>query len=69
MALYRLLRQGEATRVTSLMYLPPVFAVVLELAMFGVMPSALTVAGIVVTCAGVAMTVWSRKWKSSISSR
>lgn len=66
-ALYVLLRHGQATRVTSMMYLPPVFAVVLELAMFGVMPSVLMLAGIVVTCAGVAMTVWSRHWRSSIS--
>jgi drug/metabolite transporter (DMT)-like permease len=34
MALWWLLRHGEATRVTSMMYLPPVFAVALELAMF-----------------------------------
>ena len=57
--LHVLMRQGEATRVTSMMYLPPVFAVVLELAMFGVLPSALTLAGIAVACAGVGMTVWS----------
>ena len=58
-----LMRHGEATRVTSMMYLPPVFAVVLELAWFGVVPSALTIAGIAVTCAGVAMTVWRPAWK------
>ena len=58
-ALYFLLRHGAATRVTSMMYLPPVFAVVLELAMFGVLPSGLTFAGIALACAGVAMTVWS----------
>lgn len=69
MALYALLRHGEATRVTSMMYLPPVFAVALELAMFDVVPGALMLAGIAVTCAGVAMTVWSRPWRSSISSR
>ena len=69
MALYALLRHGEATRVTSMMYLPPVFAVVLELAMFDVVPGALMLAGIAVTCAGVAMTVWSKPWRSSISSR
>jgi drug/metabolite transporter (DMT)-like permease len=34
-ALYYLLRHGEAARVTSMMYLPPVFAVVLEAAWFG----------------------------------
>ena len=58
-ALYVLLRHGEATRVTGMMYLPPLFAVALELALFGVRPSALMLAGIAVTCAGVAMTVWS----------
>ena len=60
-ALHVLMRHGEATRVTSMMYLPPIFAVLLELAMFHVVPSALTLAGIAVTCTGVAMTVWTRK--------
>ena len=60
-ALHLLMRQGEATRVASMMYLPPVFAVVLEAAMFGLVPSALALAGIAVTCAGVAMVVWMRK--------
>jgi drug/metabolite transporter (DMT)-like permease len=66
-AFYYLLRHGGATRVTSMMYLPPVFAVVLEAAWFGVVPSALALAGIAVTCAGVAMTVWRPSWKSSPS--
>jgi|SRR5436190_16309858 len=60
-ALHLLMRHGEAMRVTSMMYLPPVFAVVLEAALFHVVPSGLALAGIVVTCAGVAMTVWSRR--------
>lgn len=60
-ALHVLMRHGEATRVTSMMYLPPIFAVVLELALFGLLPSALTLAGIAVTCVGVAMTVWTKK--------
>jgi drug/metabolite transporter (DMT)-like permease len=68
MALWWLLRHGEATRVTSMMYLPPVFAVVLELALFGLMPSGLMLAGIAITCAGVAMTVWTPRWNSSTSS-
>ena len=68
MALWWLLRHGEATRVTSMMYLPPVFAVVLELALFGLVPSGLMLAGIAVTCAGVAMTVWTPRWNSSTSS-
>jgi drug/metabolite transporter (DMT)-like permease len=67
-ALHYLMRQGEATRVAGMMYLPPVFAVALEAALFGVVPSGLALAGIAVTCAGVAMTVWSRRWRSSISS-
>jgi len=67
MALWWLLRHGEATRVTSMMYLPPVFAVVLELVMFELVPGGLMLAGIAVTCAGVAMTVWQKPWKSSTS--
>ena len=66
--LNHLMRRGEAARVASMMYLPPVFAVVLEAALFGVVPSGLALAGIALTCAGVAMTVWSRRWRSSISS-
>jgi drug/metabolite transporter (DMT)-like permease len=67
--LHFLMRRGEATRVASMMYLPPVFAVILELALFGVVPSGLSLIGMAVTCAGVAMTVWKKnKWKSSISS-
>jgi drug/metabolite transporter (DMT)-like permease len=56
--LYYLLRHGEAARVSGMMYLPPVFAVALELAFFGVAPSALMLAGMAVTCLGVAMIVW-----------
>lgn len=64
-----LMRHGDATRVASMMYLPPLFAVAAEAALFGVVPSGLALAGIAITCAGVAMTVWSRRWNSSISSR
>jgi drug/metabolite transporter (DMT)-like permease len=59
-ALHTLMRHGEATRVTSLMYLTPVFAVVLELLMFGVVPTPLSLAGIAVTCLGVAMVAWQQ---------
>lgn len=68
-ALYYLLRHGEATRVTSMMYLPPAFAVALEAALFGLLPSALTLFGMALACAGVAMTVWTPRWSSSTSSR
>jgi drug/metabolite transporter (DMT)-like permease len=67
-ALYWLTRHGEASRVTSMMYLPAVFAVLLELAVFGVAPGAVAAAGIGVTCLGVALTVWKPRWKSSTSS-
>jgi drug/metabolite transporter (DMT)-like permease len=66
-ALHTLMRHGEATRVTSLMYLTPIFAVVLELLMFGVIPTPLSLAGIAVTCLGVAMVAWKRERPVSIA--
>jgi drug/metabolite transporter (DMT)-like permease len=57
-ALHTLMRRGEATRVTSLLYLTPIIAVALEWAMFGVRPTLLTTLGIAVTCAGVALVAW-----------
>jgi len=57
-ALHTLMRRGEATRVTSLLYLTPIFAVALEWLLFSVVPTALTIVGIVVTCLGVALVAW-----------
>ena len=57
-ALHTLMRRGEATRVTSLLYLTPIIAVALEWAMFGVQPTPLTAIGIAITCAGVALVAW-----------
>jgi drug/metabolite transporter (DMT)-like permease len=57
-ALHTLMRRGEATRVTSLLYLTPIFAVVLEWLLFGVVPTALTAVGMAVACAGVALVAW-----------
>ena len=54
-ALHTLMRRGQATRVTSLLYLTPLIAVALEWLLFAVQPSALTQLGVVVTCAGVAL--------------
>lgn len=54
-ALHTLMRHGEAARVTSLLYLTPIFAVALEYLMFDVVPSALSALGIAITCAGVAL--------------
>ncbi|MCR5868722.1 DMT family transporter [Aquincola sp. J276] len=53
--LHWLMRRGHATRVTSLLFLTPIVAVVLEWAMYGVVPTALSALGIVVTTAGVAL--------------
>jgi drug/metabolite transporter (DMT)-like permease len=57
-ALHTLMRRGQATRVTSMIYLTPIVAVVLELAMFGVVPTSLSIAGIAITCLGVALVAW-----------
>ena len=57
-ALHTLMRRGQATRVTSLLYLTPIIAVVLEWIMFDVRPTLLTTLGIAVTCAGVALVAW-----------
>ena len=64
-ALHTLMRRGQATRVTSLLYLTPVFPVVLELALFGVVPSALSSVGIAVTCCGVALVAWRKAAQST----
>jgi drug/metabolite transporter (DMT)-like permease len=57
-ALHTLMRRGQAARVTSLIYLTPLFAVALELALFGVVPSRLSLLGIAVTLLGVALVAW-----------
>lgn len=53
-----LMRHGGATRVTSLVYLTPAFAIVPEFLWFGITPSSLSWAGIVITCMGVGLVVW-----------
>jgi drug/metabolite transporter (DMT)-like permease len=54
-ALHTLMRRGHATKVTSLFFLTPIVAVLLEWAMYQLVPPVLTVIGIVITCAGVAL--------------
>jgi drug/metabolite transporter (DMT)-like permease len=56
-ALHTLMRRGEATRVSGMLYLPPIVAVALEWPLFGVVPTMLSVIGIAVTCVGVALAV------------
>ena len=57
-ALHTLMRRGQAARVSSLVYLTPVIAVVLEALMFGVVPSRVSALGIAITCFGVALVAW-----------
>ncbi len=60
-ALHTLMRRGEATRVTSMMYLPPIFAVAMEYLAFGVVPTSISIAGIIITSLGVAMVMARKK--------
>ena len=65
-ALHTLMRRGEATRVTSLLYLTPIIAVALECLMFGIYPTWLTALGVAVTCAGVALVALKLRDKSEL---
>jgi drug/metabolite transporter (DMT)-like permease len=65
-ALHTLMRRGEATRVTSLLYLTPIIAVALEWLMFGIYPTWLTALGVVLTCAGVALVALKLREKSEL---
>jgi drug/metabolite transporter (DMT)-like permease len=60
-ALHALMRRGQATKVTSLIFLTPIVAVLLEWAMFGLQPTALSVVGIALTCTGVALVAAGRR--------
>lgn len=57
-ALHTLMRRGQAARVATLVYLTPAFAVILELALFDVMPSKPSLVGMVVTALRGALVVW-----------
>ena len=65
-ALHTLMRRGEATRVTSLLYLTPIIAVALEWLMFRIYPTWLTALGVVITCAGVALVALKLRDKSEL---
>ena len=57
-AWHYLMRHGGATRVTSLVYLTPAFAIVPEYLWFGIQPTPISWLGIVITCVGVGLVVW-----------
>ena len=54
-ALAWLMRRGEATGVTSLLYLTPPIAAIVEWIVFGTVPTASTWLGMAIACVGVAM--------------
>jgi drug/metabolite transporter (DMT)-like permease len=54
-ALHLLMRRGQATGVTSLLYLTPPVAALCEWLVFGLVPTPLMWVGMVIACAGVAM--------------
>jgi drug/metabolite transporter (DMT)-like permease len=60
-ALHTLMRHGEATRVASMLYLPPIFAVGMEWLFYGIAPTGITFIGIAITSAGVALVASPRK--------
>lgn len=60
-ALHTLMRHGNASRVTSLLFLTPIVAVFLEWLLYRVVPTWVSVIGIVVTCAGVALVTSERR--------
>ena len=62
--LHLLLRRGQATSVTSLLYLTPPVAALVEWAIFGVPPTATMWLGMAVACIGVAMVSTSRAAQS-----
>ena len=62
--LHLLLRRGHATSVTSLIYLTPPVAALVEWAVYGVPPTATMWLGMAVACVGVAMVSTSRAARS-----
>ena len=60
-ALHTLMRHGVAARVTSMLYLTPIVALLLEWLLYGVVPPPIAIGGIAVTCAGVALVTWQRR--------
>jgi drug/metabolite transporter (DMT)-like permease len=55
-----LMRRGQATRVTSLLYLTPPVAALCEWLLFGAAPTGQMLVGMLLACAGVAMVTQRR---------
>ena len=65
-ALHTLMRHGEATRVTSMLYLPPIFAVAMEYLVFGVVPTGISLIGIAITSVGVALAMHRKQARDNV---
>jgi len=63
--LHLLLRRGEATGVTSILYLTPPVAALSEWAIFGTAPTLTMWLGMAIACVGVAMVTTSRAAQSN----
>jgi len=63
--LHLLLRRGEATGVTSILYLTPPVAALSEWAIFGTPPTLTMWLGMAIACVGVAMVTTSRAAQSN----
>ena len=63
--LHLLLRRGEATGVTSILYLTPPVAALSEWAIFGTRPTLTMWLGMAIACVGVAMVTTSRAAQSN----
>ena len=61
------MRHGQATGVTSLLYLTPPVAALCEWLVFGLLPTPLMWAGMVVACIGVAMVTRRRRRRAAVS--
>jgi drug/metabolite transporter (DMT)-like permease len=61
-----LLRHGQATGVTSLLYLTPPIAALCEWAVFGTVPTLVMWAGMIVACIGVAMVTVATTFSRSV---
>jgi drug/metabolite transporter (DMT)-like permease len=62
-ALHTLMRRGQAAKVTSIFFLTPIVAVLLEWMLFSVVPTWFSIAGIGITCTGVALVSKSARAK------
>ena len=52
------MRRGRAAKVASLIYLTPIIPILLELVMFDIVPTGISMIGVAVTLSSVALVSW-----------